>query len=208
MRRTLTASLLLAALAVSPSFADPGISVYYHDELLRVTLDGSYAGTYYRIWRSGEYVGEYDPLASQYTLCTGECFLTDQEALPGRTYYYTFELMQPDGQIIWYGPYAVSVPDTPFGAAIRPNPSRGAVTIELSAPGSRRRDAPLEAQARVIDLQGRIVRTLYSGPLSRGVTAVTWDGRGDSGQQLGAGIYFVHVTTPLGTSTSRLVRVR
>jgi hypothetical protein len=208
MRRFLPASLLFVVLAASPSFADPGVSVRYHDELLRVTLDGSYAGTYYRIWRSGEFVGEYDPMASRYTLCTGECFLTDQEALPGRTYYYSFELMPPDGQIVWYGPYAISIPDTPFGARIRPNPSKGAVTIELSAPGSRRRDAPVQAAANILDLQGRVVRMLYSGWLPRGVTTVTWDGRSEAGRQIGAGIYFVHVTTPLGASTTRLVRVR
>ncbi len=208
MRRFLPFSLALVALTTAPAWADPGITVSYHDGLLRVTLDGSYAGTYYQVWRSGELVGQYDPLALQLTLCTGDCFLTDQEAIPGKTYYYRFDLQPPTGGLVSYGPYAVTVPDTPIGARVWPNPSNGKSRIELSVPGSSRRDAPVQADARLLDLQGRTVRLLYSGPLARGVTPVDWDGRGDNGQRLGAGIYFVHLTTPLGASTTRIVRFR
>ena len=208
MRRTLSLSFLLAALTITTAFADPGITVNYHDELLRVTLDGSYAGSYYQVWRSGELVGQYNPLAAQYTLCTGDCFLTDLEAIPGKTYYYRFDLQTPAGGLVSYGPYAVPVPNTPLAARVRPNPSNDRAQIELSLPGSTRRDAPLSAEARLIDLQGRTVRVLYSGPLVRGVTSVAWDGRGEAGQQLRAGIYFLRLTTPLGSSTTRIVRFR
>ncbi len=208
MRRPLPLSLVLVTLAAAPAFADPAISVNYHDGLLRVTLAGSYAGTYYQVWRSGELVGQYDPLASELTLCTGDCFLVDQEAIPGKTYYYRFDLHAAAGGIVSYGPYAVTVPDTPVGARIWPNPSDGRARIELSVPGSSRRDAPLQAEARLIDLQGRTVRVLFSGPLARGVTPVAWDGRDGAGRQLRAGIYFLRLTTPLGASTTRIVRFR
>jgi flagellar hook assembly protein FlgD len=98
------------------------------------------------------------------------------------------------------------VPDTPVGVRIVPNPSNARTNIELALPGSTRRDAPLEVDARVIDLQGRTVRVLYSGALMRGVTSLAWDGRGSSGQAVGAGIYFVRLSTPLGASTRRIVR--
>ena len=208
MRRHPPLLLLIASLAATPALADPGITVSYHDELLRVTLDGSYAGSYYQVWRSVELVGQYSPLQSQYTLCTGDCFLTDEQVRPGKTYYYRFDLNAPSGQQVSYGPYAVTVPDTPLGALVTPNPSRSAVRVELSLPGSRRLDAPLAADARVLDLQGRTVRLLHTGPMSRGVTSVTWDGRTDSGRQLGAGIYFLRLSTPIGSSTTRLVRFR
>lgn len=208
MRRLLPLSLLLVAVAAAPAFADPGITVNYHDGLLRVTLDGSYAGTYYQVWRSGELVGQYNPLDSDFTLCTGDCFLTDQEAIPGKTYYYRFDLHAPSGGLVSFGPYAVTVPDTPIGAKVWPNPSNSSARIELSVPGSSRRDAPIHAEAKLIDLQGRTVRVLYSGTLARGVTSVAWDGRGDAGQPLGAGIYFVRLTTPLGASITRIVRFR
>lgn len=206
MRQMIAVPFLLVALVTGPAFADPGISVYYHDELLRVTLDGSYSGAYYQVWRSGELVGQYSPVTSQYTLCTGDCFMTDLQVTPAKTYYYRFDLQAPDGLSFSYGPYAVTVPDTPLGARVSPNPSRAAVRVDFSLPGSQRHDVPLQADARVIDLQGRSVRVLHSGPLARGVTSIAWDGRGESGQPLGAGIYFVRLVTPLGSSTTRIVR--
>jgi hypothetical protein len=200
--------IVLAALAAAPAFADPGITVHYRDDFLRVTLDGSYAGAYYRIWRSGELVGVYDPLATQLTLCTGECSLTDQKVSPGKTYYYRFEILPPQGGTLSYGPYAVTIPDTPLGVRISPNPSHGSARIELSLPGSRRYDVPLAAQARIVDVQGRTVRLLHAGILGRGVTTIAWDGRSDAGQPLGAGLYFLRLATPIGTSTTRIVRFR
>lgn len=207
MRRVLT--ILFAVLAgTTPAAANPGIDVIYHDEVLRVTLDGSYAGQYYRVWRSDQFLGEYDPLANQYTLCTGDCFVADAEAIPGQTYYYRFELLAPGGDLVEYGPYPVTVPDTPLALRAWPNPMRHGATIDLSLPGSRRRDTPVPARAHVLDIQGRIVRTLHEGVLPRGVTSVRWDGRNEAGAVVGAGLYFVRFTTPLGARTIRLVRAR
>jgi hypothetical protein len=206
MSRLLLVSLTLAALAVAPALADPGITTTYHDGLLRVTLDGSYGGAYYQVWRSEERAGDYRPLTSEYALCTGDCFLTDARVAPGATVYYRFDLELPGGRFVSYGPYAVTVPDTPLGTRVSPNPSNSAVRVDLSLPGSPRGDAPLHADARVLDLQGRTVRVLHSGALGRGVSTVVWDGRGDDGRALGAGIYFVRLTTRLGVSTARIIR--
>lgn len=209
MRRLVACTLLVAALTASPARAEPGIRVDYRDELLRVTLEGDYGGAFYQVWRSGDLVGQFDPLWSQFTLCTGDCYLTDVRVTPGATYYYRFDVQDPaTGVIRQYGPYAVQVPDTPFGARISPNPSRGSTRIEFSLPGSSRQDEPLDVDARLLDLQGRTLRVIHSGPLPRGVTTKMWDGRGESGQPLNAGIYFLRVATPLGVSHSRLVRVR
>lgn len=209
MRRLTPLLLLFVALTAVPALADPGVIVTYHDELLRVRLEGSYAGSYYRIFRSdGLDGGTFNPMFEQSVLCTGDCFVTDLEAIPGRTYEYRFELFPPTGNPITFGPYAVTVPDTPIGAKVSPNPSNSRARIELSVPGSSRRDAPVPVEVRLVDLQGRTVRVLFSGTLVRGVTPVTWDGRGEAGQQLGAGIYFVRLSTPMGSSTTRIVRFR
>ena len=72
----------------------------------------------------------------------------------------------------------------------------------------RYRDPAVQVQARLYDLQGRLVRTLHQGALSRGVTSMPWDGRGDDGTMLGAGIYLARVTSPLGSGVSRVLRVR
>ncbi len=208
MRTSLLLSLIcLATLANAPVLADPGVTASYQGDLLRVTLNGSYVGSYYRVWRSSELAGQFEPLSFEYTLCTGDCFVGDDQARPGRTYYYRFDLDTPRG-FVSYGPYAVTVPDTPLGARIWPNPSSGQARIDLSVPGSRRFDGPLAAVATIIDLQGRRVRVLYSGVLTRGVTSVAWDGTNEGGQPLDSGLYFLHLVTPLGASTSRIVRVR
>src|SRR5258708_16388927 len=131
-------SVLFVAFLAAPAFADPGITVDYHDELLRVTLDGSYAGVYYRVWRSGEPLGSYNPLDTQYTLCTGDCFITDSQVTPGQTYYYRFDLQPSAGQLVSYGPYAVAVPNNPFALHIWPNPSDGIIPVHVPLPGYHR----------------------------------------------------------------------
>jgi len=206
--RRLSMVILLAALTAAPAFADPGITVDYRDGSLRVTLAGSYAGTFYQVWRSGEMVGEYDPVFAQRTLCTADCFLADHEAIPGETYFYRFELYPPEGGLVSYGPYPVTVPNTPIAASIRPNPSNGAAQLQLSIPGHRRLDSPLRVDARLIDIQGRTVRRVYAGELQRGVTSLAWDGRDDAGTPLDAGIYFLRMATPIGNSITRIVRFR
>jgi len=207
MRRSFLAVLVLGALASGPAFADPDINVqYFSDQTIRVTLVGWYGGAYYQVWRSGERVGPYSPLLSQLTLCTGDCYVGDQDVVPGTTYYYRFVLQPSTGGLLSYGPYAVAVPNAPLIARILPNPSNGGGRLELSLPGSSRYDAPLQTEARLVDLQGRTVAMLFSGPLTRGRTSVAWNGRSDSGQSLAAGVYFLRLSTPLGTSTTRVVR--
>jgi hypothetical protein len=209
--RMLRRSLLvlgLAALLDTAAEAQPGLQVRYEDEVLRVTLEGTYLGRYYQVWRGDQFAGEYQPLAAEYTLCTGDCSVGVLDAVPGRTYYYRFEVLRPQGGFDSFGPFPVTVPDIPLLTTVSPNPSNGRAQIRFSVPGSRRQEAPVQAEARVLDLQGRTVRRLYTGALARGVTTFDWDGGNDAGQPLGAGIYFVRLSTPLGASTTRIVRFR
>ncbi len=64
-----------------------------------------------------------------------------------------------------------------------------------------------EAHARVdvFDLQGRRLRTLADRVLARGAHVLAWDGRGGDGSRVGAGVYFVRLTTPRVQATARLV---
>lgn len=202
--------LLLALVigGVAVAHAEPGVTVRYSDELLRVTLNGSYQGTYYQVWRSGELAGQYQPLVSDFTLCTGDCFLTDLDARPGQTFWYRFDLMNTDGSLSSYGPYSVTVPEVPFRLRVSPNPSSGPVSIELSLPGSARRDAALAVRILVRDLQGRLVRRVHDGPLARGTSTFRWDGRAEDGRTAAAGLFFVRVESPHGVTTGRILRVR
>lgn len=90
---------------------------------------------------------------------------------------------------------------TPFLGAPRPNPTAGAVTlpVRLSAPGPARLD--------VVDVLGRTVRSLDLD-LSKGASAVAWDGLDASGRPVAAGLYLVRLTTEAGTAAVRVTRLR
>ena len=42
---------------------------------------------------------------------------------------------------------------------------------------------------RILDVRGRVVRTLHQGQLAAGRTSVSWDGTNDYGRPLAAGVY-------------------
>jgi len=194
------------ALTGGVALADPAIEVTLPQGVLKVQLDGWYAGSAYRVWRAANPTGAFEPLANELALCTGDCFVVDPQAIPGRTYYYRFDLVPPEGGLVTYGPYAVAVPAVPLAARVWPNPGRGPTLVELSIPGGRQ-EAAIETDARIVDLQGRTVRQLVRGPLGRGASTLTWDGRGPGGRTLGAGVYFLVLSTPLGRSTARILRI-
>jgi hypothetical protein len=84
-------------------------------------------------------------------------------------------------------------------AAPRPNPSSGATTISLTL------SIEAETAVEVYDLSGRRVATVHRGTLAAGVHDLTWNGRGDGGVTLGAGIYFVRATAAGVTESRRIV---
>jgi flagellar hook assembly protein FlgD len=69
-------------------------------------------------------------------------------------------------------------------------------------------DAPAPAEAIVLDMQGRRVRTLWSGPLARGLTTVQWDGRDQAGRALAPGSYTIRFRSPGAVMDRRIVRLR
>lgn len=97
------------------------------------------------------------------------------------------------------------VTDRPCLATPYPNPSGGVVTIEYAARAQGAFDLA------VYDLSGRRVRRLArgaevgQGSLVRGAT--TWDGKGACGNRVGAGIYFVRISSGPESSTAKLVRL-
>ena len=69
----------------------------------------------------------------------------------------------------------------------RPNPFNPRTTIrfELAEAGATR--------LVVLDLAGRLLRTLIEAPLDRGPGSVVWDGRDDSGRDAAAGTYLLRL---------------
>jgi hypothetical protein len=205
--RSVPLSIAGLVFAFGLCFADPGLQVTEVSGGIRVQLEGSFAQSTYTVLRSAAQDAPYVAITQRDVLCTGDCYATDFDVVPGVTYFYRFDVLHPDGTLTRFGPYPVTLPDHPVGVRVAPNPGAGATRVEFSLPGAAQ-ETPVPAEARLVDLQGRVVKVLYRGVLARGVTSMAWDGADDRGRPLGAGVYFLRLSTPLGTRVSRIVRAR
>jgi len=97
---------------------------------------------------------------------------------------------------------AAPAPATPVALrlAAAPNPAPGAVRFALELPAAG--DVRLE----VFDLAGRRVATPVVTRLPAGATTVAWNGRGDDGRALGAGVYLARLRAGGATAVVRIVR--
>lgn len=100
----------------------------------------------------------------------------------------------------------VDVPETPssgvaFGAS--PNPAREASVFRVTLP-----EPVADAAIEVHDLAGRQVATPWRGPLGAGRHELAWDGRGEGGARLAAGLYLVRARLGRDVRTLRLVLAR
>ena len=84
-----------------------------------------------------------------------------------------------------------------------PNPFNPGTTIVFEAPSNPRR-----VRLDVLDVAGRRVRTLLSGPTRPDVNAVFWDGRDDQGRAVSTGVYFYRLDTGDFTATRRMTLLR
>jgi hypothetical protein len=83
-----------------------------------------------------------------------------------------------------------------------PNPFRTSTSIPFALPQRG------TVTVRLIDLQGRVVRTLADAEFSAGNHEIHWDGHDDQGALVRAGVYFVKLVTHDGTAMRRAVFVR
>jgi photosystem II stability/assembly factor-like uncharacterized protein len=93
-------------------------------------------------------------------------------------------------------------PDGPpaLGLRVYPNPSVAAEGVEIELSGTGRADATLE----VFSVDGRRVRTIWSGQSSEAAT-VHWDGLAAGGERAPAGVYFVRLRAAGQSLTRRFV---
>ncbi len=94
-------------------------------------------------------------------------------------------------------------------SAVRSNPLRVAAgqsaTFQLRLSD---RAAGGDVHFDVLDLNGRLVRSLWNGSVTPGEVSVAWDGRNATGQPVAAGVYYARLTTVDGTDSARLVVVQ
>jgi hypothetical protein len=197
MKRTIVGLALCAALAATrPAAATPEFRLSYPGGVPRVEISGDWRHCHYAVWRAPAVQGTYAQISDTDVLCVGPCFVDDVGAVPGRTYYYRFDLTLPDGRAVTFGPYAATISRElarPLRPTLSPNPGRGPAQVTLFAAGTP--GSPIGAEAALFDLQGRRVITLFRGNLVSGATRFTWDGRDTGGQELRAGVYLLRLNT-------------
>jgi len=209
MHRSLVLTALATVLVVGLATAAPTVEVRYYGGIPQIYLSGEYPLSTYTVYRADAPEGPWVAFTDNGVLCLGPCFAEDLDARPGATYWYRFDLRLADGTFASYGPYQVTIAGDPtlrLAVRVVPNPSRAASRVEIYLAGAAS-DPRLEATAVLFDLQGRALRTVFRGSLPRGLNTVAWDGRADDGRVIGAGQYFLRIKTPLGISTTRVLRV-
>jgi hypothetical protein len=83
----------------------------------------------------------------------------------------------------------------------RPNPCAGPTTLRFAV------DRRSEVELTVHDVTGRRLRTLRRGVVTEGSHEVPWDGTGQSGRPLPAGVYFVRMQAGDASISERIVRL-
>jgi flagellar hook assembly protein FlgD len=87
----------------------------------------------------------------------------------------------------------------------QPNPFRAADAVTTI---SFRLSNPADAQLRIYDASGRMVRTLVNGPLTSGAHNLAWDGSDDQGRELNSGVYFYRLKAGAFEQSRRMTLLR
>jgi len=83
----------------------------------------------------------------------------------------------------------------------RPNPFHTRATIRFSLASAGQVDLS------IIDVSGRMVKTLLSGSVPAGENAVVWDGTDNQGRRVAGGVFWMQLTTHDGFSSGRKMLV-
>lgn len=94
-----------------------------------------------------------------------------------------------------------SLPAVLTMAGNSPNPFGAETVISFSLPSAGR------TSVRVYDVTGRVVRTLADGDMTAASHSLVWDGRDDSGNTVGAGIYFCRLEASGQSAVQKMIRV-
>lgn len=113
----------------------------------------------------------------------------DRGAEAGVIYAYRLAIVDGDGRETATGAISATR-SAPLRFALerpRPNPSRGGATISFTL------DRAAATRVLIVDVTGRVVRTISSRSLPAGAHDVSWDGRDGAGRRVSSGVYFAIV---------------
>ena len=81
-----------------------------------------------------------------------------------------------------------------------PNPYSSEVNVTFELP--EQDNITLTA----FDLNGRLIRTLSTGLMDKGLHAINWDGRSDSGAVIGDGVYYLVIRSSTDSQVMRIIK--
>lgn len=176
---------------------DGGITIFWETAYEYLSLG-------YNLWRKGSQKDKFvliNPMlirgASPY------CYL-DRDVEPGQVYQYRLESVSDTGQRTWLNTISATAP-VPETFALHqnyPNPVTFETIIRYQLP---RRCA---VRLYVYNILGKAVRTLVTTEQEKGFYNIVWDGRDDSGAEVGSGIYFYSILTNNFHETRKTMVVR
>ncbi len=118
-------------------------------------------------------------------------------------------LLQP-GEYRIYTDVELETPDLTVGlldrgddkqsaVSIYPNPFNNLTTISYELTDADKVDV------RIFDLNGRVVKNIFSGTQGAGYYNLIWDGKDESGNKCAAGVYTIRVATRQSVGTSKVI---
>mgnify|MGYP000408302060 CR=1 FL=1 len=130
-------------------------------------------------------VGSYSPEETR----VGPGRYLSRDVVPSTgLWFYRIVAIDIHGEPSLSGESQVTVTATPAAFrlyAASPNPFRPSTRLDLELPSA------MQASVRVYDASGRVLATLADRSLNAGRHTLVWDGRDDSGRDVGSGLYFV-----------------
>ncbi len=176
-------------------------TVYQDYILVSWTTESEIDNAGFNLYRSQEENGEYTKInenliPAQGNATSGAEYSFADYPEQTATYFYKLEDISLTGETHFHGPVSVvltsinnkqqEIPDKFSLSQNYPNPFNPETRIEYSLPEAA------QVKITVYDVNGHLVRNLFSGQQAAGIHTVKWDGRDSSGQKVVSGIYFYH----------------
>ena len=120
----------------------------------------------------------------------------DAGAAPGETWSYWVLVHEPDGTSFMNGPVTAGVQgraSITLAQPARPNPARHAAVFEYAIGTDVAATGAVPVTLQLVDLQGRVTRTLQHGAQDAGAYRLTWDLSDDRGVRVAPGVYFLRL---------------
>ena len=185
-------SVIVVDCPVPVSFTDVSVAREGWGAVLQWRLAEAYGFTGYHVYRqNGEQTDRVRLTDQVQDLSVAGSFRFVDEVAPTGSATYTVELVNANGGTMAFGPFRLTE-GSGDDSIIRleggsPNPFRGQTTISFAVRSQQ------AVNLSVFDLRGRRVATLVDGVKGAGQYDVSWDGRTDSGADVGSGVYLMRL---------------